>query len=90
VANLKTDGTTGTNVFNEYSRLVTKNIDVFEIFVFGVAAVILFMLGWEFGRESVEGPGSLHNSARSYNRFGRVQQQQVYKVPSLQRSSSSP
>ena len=61
--------------FREEHRvvLVVKRFDVWELFFLLVAAMILFYLGWEFGRSSFKQPQHAQTGP-VYGRFGSLQQ----------------
>ena len=52
--------------------LVTKHFDTWELVLLLVAGIILFYLGWEFGRSSLRPPHFQQSPV--YGRFGDLQQ----------------
>lgn len=61
-------------LFEEHDRLVViiKRLDTLELLLLVVAAVIMFLLGWAFGRSSTA--PTHHAEAPVYGRFGDLQQ----------------
>ena len=52
--------------------LVTRHFDTWELIVLLLAGVVLFYLGWEFGRSSLQQPNA--HSTPVYGRFGDLHQ----------------
>jgi hypothetical protein len=51
---------------------VTKRFDTWELIVLLLAGIILFYLGWQFGRSTLHQPPN--QDAPVYGRFGDLQQ----------------